>query len=176
MHRFSPDARYTILGLIEGIVISLGLGARTIVGQGDPAEISHVVINAGLFAALTNLVTSFFTEQFDARRNLLNVERMLVVARPERVFATDLYRAAWRRALLSSLTYAVASFAGAAIPMLPLVLVPQARATGLVVPMLTLGVLGFVLGRRSASVGLLWALGLVAAGGLVTVVGVRFPV
>jgi predicted membrane protein (TIGR00267 family) len=176
MQRFKLSTRYAVLGLIEGIVISLGLGAKTIFSASEPTNLGHVVINAGVFAALTNLTTSFFTEQFEVRRDLLNVQRMLVVSKPERVFGTDLYRANRQRALLRSLTYAATSFAGAAIPMVPLAVVPGMRAMGLVVPLVTLFGLGFYLGRRGAGNALVWALAMVGAGVIVTAVGVRFPV
>lgn len=176
MHGFAPDSRYAVLGMIEGIVIALGLGAGTILSRGEPANFGHVVINAGVFAALTNFATSFFTEQFQVRRELLNVERMLLVSKPGRVFGTDLYRSNRRRALLRSLTFAATSFVGAAIPMLPIVVLPRLSWIGLFVPLATLFVLGFLLGRKGAGTPVLWAFGLVAAGVLVTAVGVRFPV
>jgi predicted membrane protein (TIGR00267 family) len=176
MQRFKLSTRYSVLGLIEGIVISLGLGAKVIFSSSQPTDLGHIVINAGVFAALTNLTTSLFTEQFEVRRDLLRAERMLVVSKPNRVFGTDLYRANRQRALFHSLTYAATSFAGAAIPMIPVAIVPQMRLVGVAVPLLTLFGLGFFLARRSAAKALIWGLGLVGAGVIVTIVGVRFPV
>jgi predicted membrane protein (TIGR00267 family) len=176
IRRLELDPRYLLLGLTDGIIMALGLGAKAIFGDASAGHLGRVAINAGVFASVTNLATSLFTEQYQTRRELLAIERQLVISERGRLLRTGLFRTGRRRALMRSAVHAGTAFFGAAIPLLPALALPNAPWIGLVVPLGALFVLGTSLGRRGAGRPLFWGLGMILAGVVVTVVGERFPV
>jgi predicted membrane protein (TIGR00267 family) len=169
------DPRYAVLGIIDGIIIALGLGAKIIFASRVPANIGNIVLDAGVFAAITNLTTSFFTEMHQARTELLEVERKMLIPERGRLFRTALYQSGRLKALLRAFSFSVTAFAGASIPLLPVLFVRHQPLVGLLMPLAALFGLGFYLGRKGAGNALLWAFGMVAAGMLVTLVGRFFP-
>jgi predicted membrane protein (TIGR00267 family) len=176
IRRLDLDPRYLLLGLTDGIIMSLGLGARVILNGTDAGHLGRVALNAGVFAAVTNLATSLFTEQYQARREVLAMERQLVISERGRLLRTGLYRTERRRALMRSVVHAGTAFLGAAIPLLSALALPGAVWIDLVVPLAALWVLGFALGRKGAGRPVAWAVGMVCAGIVVTVIGERFAV
>ncbi len=173
--RLPLDPRYATLGLIDGIIIALGLGARVILSARVPSGVGNIVLDAGIFAAITNLVTSIFTELHQTRAELLDVERKMVISERGRLFGTALYRAGQLRALNRALSFSLTAFAGASIPLLPVIFLQGEPFFGLLVPLLSLFILGFYLGRKGAGNPVLWGVAMVLAGALVTVVGRIFP-
>jgi len=169
------DARYAVLGLIDGIIIALGLGAKIIFASRVSGEIGNVILYAGVFAAVTNLTTSFFTELHQARVDLLEVERKMVISERGRFLRTALHRAGQRRALIRALNFSVTAFVGASIPLLPVLFLRREPLVGLLVPLISLFALGLYLGHKGAGRPVFWASGMTLAGVAVIVVGRFFP-
>ncbi len=172
--RFPLDPHYAVLGLIEGIIIALGLSAKALLGPGDVAG-GNIVLNSGIFAAVVNLTTSLFTELHEARADLLDIERKLVISERGRLFRTALQRSGRMRAVGRAGTYALTSFAGAVIPLLPIYFTRGEPFLALIPPLLTLFALGFYLGRETIGSPIFWALGMTSTGVLVGLVGLFFP-
>ena len=168
------DSRYAVLGLTEGIVLALGFGAR-IVFVPQEVTVGNVVLNAGVLAAVVNLVMSLFTELYQQRAELLDIERKMVISDMGRYFHTALYRTVQLRTLSRAASYSISAFAGAAILFIPLSVVRQQPLLGLLIPLACLFGLGFYLGRQAAGNPVIWAIGMVSAGLVVTVVGLLFP-
>jgi predicted membrane protein (TIGR00267 family) len=169
------DTRYATLGVIEGIILALGLGAKILLVPGQ-ATAGNVILNAGILAAVIDLITSFFTELYQEREHLLTVERQMVISQRGWLLRTSLYQHALRRVAERSATYAIAAFVGASIPLLPIFILPHLLLLGLLLPLGLLFILGFFLGKSVAGSPLVWGAGMVAAGLFVTFVGLVFPV
>ena len=169
------DARYAVLGLIEGIVVALGFGARLIFAPGE-ASAGNAVLNAGLLTATVNLITSLFAELHEERAELLDIERKMVISERGHLFRTALYRAAQIRTLTRAVNFSVSAFVGASILIIPLRFVREEPLLGLLLPLIALFILGAYLGRQAASNPILWGAGMMLAGVLVTIVGRYFPV
>jgi predicted membrane protein (TIGR00267 family) len=168
------DPRYAILGLIEGIIVALGLGAKHIFTPGEPA-VGNTIINAGVITALINLITSFFTELQQERTDLLEIERKMVISQRGKLLHTALYRAAQARVLSRALSYSTSAFLGACVLLVPTYFARQAPLLGMLFPLVLLFAFGLYLGRRSAGNPIAWGAGMVFAGIMVTVVGFFFP-
>jgi len=169
------ETRYAILGVIEGIILAMGLGAKMLLAPGGVTP-SNVILNAGILAAVIDLITSFFTELYQERAQLLNIQRQMVISQRGWFLRTSLYQHALSRVAQRSTTYSIAAFAGASIPLLPIYVLPNLPLLGLLLPLSLLFVLGFLMGKSAAGSPLIWGTGMVAAGLIVTVVGLVFPV
>ena len=172
--RFPLDPHYAVLGLIEGIIIALGLSSKALLGPSDVAG-GNIVLNSGIFAAVVNLTTSLFTELHEARADLLDIERKLVISDRGRLFRTALYRAGRIQALFRAGTYGMTAFVGAFIPLVPLYFTWGEPVFGLLLPLVSLFVLGFYLGRDTVGNPLVWGAGMTLAGVLVGLIGLFFP-
>ena len=172
--RFPLDPHYAVLGLTEGIIVALGLGAKYIF---EPADVQggNIVLNSGIFAAVVNLTTSLFTELHEARADLLNIERKMVISQRGKLFRTALYRTGRRRALGKAASYGATAFVGASIPLIPVYFTSRTPFLGLLLPLLSLFGLGFYLGRGTIGNPFLWGAGMTLAGIFVGVVGLFFP-
>jgi predicted membrane protein (TIGR00267 family) len=173
--RVHLDPRYAILGLIEGIILALGLGARGLFDPND-VNVGNAILNAGVLAAVINLITSFSTELYQERATLLEMERKMVISQRGKYFHTALYRAAQLRTLGRAVSYSLSALAGAATLLVPVHLVPHSLLVGLLVPLLLLFALGLYLGRSTAGSPAVWGTGMVLAGVIAVVVGRILPV
>ena len=172
--RLHLDTRYTVLGLIDGIILALGLGAK-VLSASDVSGAFNAFINAGILAAVSNLATAYVTELHRERADLLLTERKMVISERGRLFHTALYRSAQLRTLRRAASYSVAAFAGAFVSLLPIRFVYHQPLLEILLPLLLLFALGFYLGRKTAGRSIIWGLAMVLAGVLVTVVGLLFP-
>jgi predicted membrane protein (TIGR00267 family) len=169
------DTRYAILGVIEGIILALALGAKILLASSSGTP-TNVILNAGILAAVTDLITSFFTELYQEREHLLDIERIMVISQRGWILRTTLYQRALRRVIERSATYSICAFIGASVPLLPLYIVPRLTLVILILPLGVLFVLGSVLGKFTAGNPVIWGTSMVAAGVFVTLVGLTFPV
>jgi predicted membrane protein (TIGR00267 family) len=168
------DPRYAILGLLEGIIVALGLGAKALFG---PAETSpmHLVVNAGVISGVINLTTSWFTELYHERAELLEIERKMVISERGHYLGTALYRTRRLQTLYRSLCFGGSAFVGAAILLPAIYLTPDKPWLALTVPLAVLFLLGCYLGHRTAGRAIVWGLSMAIAGVCMTVVGLLFP-
>lgn len=159
------------LGISDGILNALILASGTVLrGVGLSLGLS---IRVGVVALCSSLVTVFVAEYTAYRSDLIQAERQLLFTRSGRLAATSLGRAVLRDAFAAAAVAGIASFAGAALPLVIGAMVPSASWTALVASVMALGLLGLALathvgGRRS-----LWATGLVISGIIVTIVGAK---
>jgi predicted membrane protein (TIGR00267 family) len=167
------DPRYLILGLVEGTIVGLGLGARVIFSP-EPA-VANAVLNAGVITSTVNLITAFFAELHQERAHLLDLERKMVISQRGYYFHTALYHAAQLRVLKGAITNSASSFAGAAVLFLSVPFIRIQPLLGLLPPLILLFVLGLYFGHQVAGNRWIWGMGMVLAGAVVTVVGLFFP-
>lgn len=142
--------------VLRGVGVSLGLGARV-----------------GVAALCSAVLTVFVAEYAEYRSQLIRAERQLLFTRSGRLAATSLGRSVRRDAIAVAAVAGLASFAGAALPLAIGALLPTATWTALVTSVAALGGLGVLLavhvgGRRSV-----WAFGLITAGVVVVIIGVK---
>lgn len=161
----------TALGVSDGILNALTLASATVLhGVGLNLDLGGRV---GIVALCSAVLTIFVAEYAQYRLELIRAERQLLFTRSGRLAATSLGRAVLKDAATVAAVAGIASFAGAALPLVTGALLPTATWVALAVSVVALGGLGVLLavhvgGRRSV-----WAAGLLIAGIAVTVIGVK---
>lgn len=159
------------LGVSDGILNALTLAAATVLhGVGLSVRLSARV---GIVAFASAVLTLFVAEYAQNRLELIRAERQLMFTRSGRLAATSLGRAVFRDSIAVATVAGTASFAGAALPLVIGALLPRLSWVALVVSAATLGGLGVVLANHVGGRRVMWALSLVVAGVIVTVIGVQ---
>jgi len=141
--------RYLVLNAFDGAMASLGFVAGYFAGGGASAQSAFKgVVAAGFAMALSGLLSAFFTEAAEQRRELEALERALM----RKLDGTLLEESRLLSVALAALVNALAPLAGALVVAAPL-WGPVAEALGgvaawvsLAVALTTLFALGFVLG------------------------------
>lgn len=159
------------LGVSDGILNALTLAAATVLhGVGLSLQLSARV---GLVAFVSAVVTLFVAEYTQNRVELLRAERQLMFTQSGRLAATSLGRAVFRDSITAAVVAGGSSFTGAALPLIIGTLLPRLSWLALVVSVAALGGLGVVLGTHVGGRRILWAVALVVAGIIVTIIGVQ---
>jgi predicted membrane protein (TIGR00267 family) len=172
--RLGLDPRYAMLGFLEGIIVALGLGAKAVL---DPTETNaaHIVLNAGVITAVINFTTSWFTELYHERAELLELERKMVISQRGHYLRTALYRTRLVHTLYRAASFGVSALVGASTLLPAVFLFSGAPLLGLVVPLSLLFAIGSALGHKTAGRPIIWGSSMVLAGICVTFVGLLFP-
>lgn len=160
-----------VLGVSDGILNSLTLASATVL-RGSGLTVS-LGLRVGVVALASAWFTLFVAEYAQYRLELVHAERQLMFTGSGRLAATHLGRAVAKDATIESTVAAVASFVGASLPLIGGAALPRASWTALAVSVSALGVLGALLAASVGGRRLVWALALVAAGCVVTVIGVE---
>lgn len=131
-----------------------------------------LALRVGTAALVTSAFTMFVADYAERRSSLVRASRQLNMTEPGRLAATQLGRQAFRESAVAMTVAAGASLAGAALPLLigAVPLVPSWTVLALAIG--ALGVLGWALGGLLSAHRLRWAIGMLAGGGVVTVIGV----
>lgn len=159
------------LGVSDGIINALTLAAASVLhGVGLSLRLSARV---GVVALVSAVVTLFVAEYTQNRVELLRAERQLMFTQSGRLAATSLGRAVFRDSIAAAIVAGASSFAGAALPLFMGTLLPRLSWVALVASAAALGGLGVVLGSHVGGRRTLWAISLVVAGVIVTIIGVQ---
>ena len=172
--RLRPRGRVlfaVVLGVSDGILNALTLASATVLhGVGLDLDLG---VRVGVVAMASAWFTLFVAEYAQYRSELARAERQLMFTRSGRLAATNLGRAVIRDALVGATAAAASSFVGAAIPLTLGALLPGATWMALVVSVAALGVLGGLLAASGGGRRPVWVAGLIFAGVVVTVIGVK---
>lgn len=159
------------LGVSDGILNALILASARVL-RGDGLNLG-LGARVGVAALCSAALTVFVAEYAEYRSDLIRAERQLLFTRSGRLAATALGRAVLRDAVAVATVAGMASFAGAALPLVIGALVPAASWTALAVSVAALGGLGVLLARNVGGRRSVWAAGLIIAGIVVTIIGVE---
>lgn len=158
------------LGVSDGILNALILASATVLrGVGLKVDLGGRV---GVVALCSAVLTVFVAEYAQYRAELMRAERQLLFTSSGRLAATSLGKAVLRDAATVAVVAGIASFAGAALPLVVGALLPGATWVALVLSIAALGGLGVVLSVQVGGRRAVWAASLVLAGIAVTIVGV----
>lgn len=159
------------LGVSDGILNALTLAAATVVhGTGLSLRLSARI---GVVALASAVVTLFVAEYTQNRLELLRAERQLMFTRSGRLAATSLGRAVLRDSSVAATLAGMSSFVGAALPLVVGAMLPRLSWVALAVSAITLAGLGVLLANHVGGRRIVWAVVLVVAGIVVTVIGVQ---
>ncbi|ORA85598.1 hypothetical protein K3U93_00750 [Mycobacterium malmoense] len=159
------------LGVSDGILNALTLASATVLrGVGLSLGLSARV---GIVAFASAVLTLFVAEYSQNRLELVRAERQLMFTRSGRLAATNLGRSVLRDSVASATVAGTSSFAGAALPLVMGTLLPRMSWIALVASAGALGCLGVLLAKHVGGRRIVWALGLVVAAVVVTIIGVQ---
>jgi predicted membrane protein (TIGR00267 family) len=161
-----------VIGLVDGILTALILAAGKVAGAGESIYLSdllRVAVVASVSAAFT-----FFVAQYSRfRHELVHAERHLTLGSRGPLVKTQLGRAVLLESVAGSFVSGGCSFVGAVLPLLFAMIRPGATSVSLGAPIVALGVLGGFLGRSVYGNVLLWAIGLMSVGVVLTYIGIE---
>lgn len=160
----------TALGVSDGILNALTLASATVLhGVGLNMELGARV---GAVAFCSAVLTVFVAEYAQYRVELIRAERQLLFTHSGRLAATNLGRAVLKDAVSVAAVAGISSFAGAALPLVIGAMLVEVSWIALVASVLALAGLGVILSGQVGGRRWVWAVSLIIAGILVTIVGV----
>lgn len=160
-----------VLGLSDGILNSLTLASAAIL-KGSGLDLA-LGLRVGIVALVSAWFTLFVAEYAQYRMELADAERQLMFTRSGRLATTTLGAAVIRDAAIESAVAAVASFVGASMPLFIGACLPGVRWMALAASITALGAMGEVLAVNVGGRKVVWIFGLVVAGIVVTVIGLK---
>ena len=164
-----------VLGLTDGILTALTLAAGQLTEPSFQMPIGRALRIAA--AALVSGAFVFYVAHYaQLRRELLRAEKQLNVLSSGHLATTRLGRSVLIEAVSTAVLSSTASFAGALIPLVSDVLLPQFRWGAVAASIVALGFLGIGLARSVRGSYYRWCIGLMVGGLLVSVVGVKLHI
>jgi len=164
-----------VIGLVDGILTALTLAAGRVVGSSAPIDLSLALrISAG--ASLSGAFIFFTAEYARLRRELAHAERQLMLTPRGRMAATKLGGAVFRETVTGALISSTCSFLGALLPLVIGSSLPERSWLAIVAAIFALGALGAGLARLVYGNPLRWAVVLIVAGSLLSLLGIRLHI
>jgi predicted membrane protein (TIGR00267 family) len=161
-----------VIGLVDGILTSLVLAAGKVMSVGELIQlpdVARVAVVASISAAFT-----FFVAQYSRfRHELVHAEKHLTLGSRGPLVKTQLGRAVFIESVIGSVISGACSFVGAVLPLLFAMIRPGETWLSIGAPIATLGFFGGFLGRSVYGNALLWAIGLMSIGAVLTFVGLK---
>jgi len=174
------SARFTVLplvlGLTDGLLNALTLAAAAILGGAAGGLSVSLALRVGIAALVTAGFTMFVADYAERRSRLVRSSRQLNLTEPGRLAATSLGRAVAVESAWATLVAALASFAGAAAPLLVGALLPVAAPLTIAGTIALLGFLGWAIGDVLSGRRWRWTLAMVLGGVAVTALGVALDI
>jgi len=159
-----------VMGIVDGILTAMVLAAGRLLGRGAPVNL-EVALRVAAGALATAGFVFFIARYVEYRGRLVRAEFQLNLTEHGRLAATNLGRSVLRDASFEALISGVCSFVGAALPLAIAVVLPSQPLLTIALPIVLLGLLGLALGKVVKGSPLLWAVGLLFGGMLMTAVG-----
>ncbi len=164
-----------VIGLADGILTSLTLAADKIVGSHEPID-STLALRISAATALVGVFIFFVAEYVRLRGELVHAEFHLNLTSHGHLATTQLGRMVFRDTLMGTVISGAFSFLGALLPLMSGIVLPGLRWLPIAVAIIALGLLGVGLARSVYGNAIRWAIALVIAGILLTIVGVKLHV
>lgn len=162
------------LGVADGIVNALTLASGAVL-SGTGLDVV-LALRVGAVALVTAVFTVFVAEYAQLRAELAGAARALSLTSSGQLASTQLGRQVFREAATASVVASLASFAGAAVPLLCGALFHGLGWLALVVSVVALGALGAALARAVGGHRLRWVTALVVMGVAVAALGTQLDI
>jgi len=164
-----------VIGLVDGILTALTLAAGRVMSSTASIDVPLALrISAG--ASLSGAFIFFTAEYARLRGELAHAERQLMLTPRGRLAATKLGGAVFRDTVGGAATSSICSFLGALAPLIVGSLLPGRSWLAIVTAIIALGALGAGLARLVYGNSLRWAVVLMIAGGLLSLVGIELHI
>jgi predicted membrane protein (TIGR00267 family) len=161
-----------VIGLVDGILTALILAAGKVVAVGDSIHFFDV-LRVAVVASFSAAFTLFVAQYSRFRHELVHAEKHLTLGSRGSLVKTRLGRTVLAESVVGSFVSGGCSFVGAVFPLLFAMIQPGAAWLSLGGPMIALGLLGAFLGRSVHGNAILWAVGLMAIGLVLSFVGTK---
>ncbi len=163
--------RYIVLGILDGLITSMVLSAKALLGISQLDFSTAIAIMA--IASGINALVGFTAEYAQSRAEMVEMEEKLG-ARRGTLVRSAVHVSALRDAFVSAARYGATSIAGAAIPLLPTIAVgPMA---GLASAYTAVALLSVALSRLTGGFSATWMVMLLMVTSVGLVLGVMFPI
>jgi VIT1/CCC1 family predicted Fe2+/Mn2+ transporter len=164
-----------LIGVVDGILTALTLAAGRVLSVADALD-STLAFRISAASALSGALVFFVAEYARQRGELVRAERQLSLTAHGRLAATRLGRAALYDAASGAALAIICNFLGALVPLLIGVALPSVSWLAAVVAIAILGALGIGIARAIYWNPLRWAMVLMLAGALLTLIGVQLHI
>jgi predicted membrane protein (TIGR00267 family) len=161
-----------VIGLVDGILTALVLAAGKVIAAGASIHLPDV-LRVAVVASISAAFTFFVAQYSRFRHELVHAAKHLTLHSRGWLAKTQLGRIVFREAVMGSVVSGLCSFMGAVFPLLFAMIKPGAPWLSIGAPIGALGLLGGFLGRSAYGNPLLWAIGLMSIGAVLTFVGIK---
>jgi predicted membrane protein (TIGR00267 family) len=164
-----------VIGFTDGILTALTLAAGRVVSAHNPIDLS-LALRISAAASLSGMFIFFTAEYARLRTELVRAERQLNLTAHGPLAATQLGKAVLRDTLRAAAISNVCSFLGALFPLLSGILLPRPSWLAVVVAIFALGALGAGIATTVYGNLMRWAVALMAAGVVLSLVGMELHI
>lgn len=164
-----------VAGWCDGILTALTLASGKLLEANIPIDFS-LALRVATAAAVSGGFILFVAHYAELRGELVEAERQLNLMSRGRFATTRLGRAVLREAVLGSLIAGICSFCGALLPLMVGALLPDQSWCAIAVALVTLALLGGVLGKVVYGSPLRWSVALLLSGMLLAYVGLQLDI
>jgi VIT1/CCC1 family predicted Fe2+/Mn2+ transporter len=181
MKRVSPSRLFRahqfafLIGLSDGILTALTLAAGSVVGSHAPIRM-QLALRIAAASSLSGTFVFFTAEYAKLRGELVHAERQLSLTSHGRLAATRLGRAVLLESLFGATLASICNFVGALFPLLVGAVLPGPPWLAAIAAIVALGVVGVVIAYSVHGNPFRWTIGLMMAGGLLTIAGAQLHV
>jgi predicted membrane protein (TIGR00267 family) len=164
-----------VIGLVDGILTALILAAGKVV-ESKAAIHFDDVIRVAIVASISAAFTFFVAQYSRFRHELVHAEKHLTLGSRGRLAKTQLGRAVLLESIVGSVVSGSCSFIGAMFPLLFATIWSGLSWLSIGAALVVLGLLGAILGRSAYGNAILWAIGLMSVGVVLTFVGLKLHI
>ncbi len=164
-----------MLGFIDGILTALTLTAGRLLEPGATADYG-LALRVAIASFASGIFVFFVAKYAELRGKLLRQGRELNLASSKKLINTVLGRKILVSSFVDAAISGVAGFVGAYFPLLIAAIIPTLPWFTFSISLAILGVVGFILGREVGKRPILWIIGLLAGGIIITAIGVELHI
>jgi len=160
-----------VLGITDGVLTALALAAGAILRGTADGVGADLAMRVGVVSCVTAAFTLFVADYAERRSRLVRASRQLNLTEPGRLAATNLGRIVVRESATAAAVASVASFAGAALPLLLGAVLPTPPWVTIAIAIAVLGALGWCIGAMLSAGRTRWTVAMLLGGVVVAVIG-----
>jgi VIT1/CCC1 family predicted Fe2+/Mn2+ transporter len=164
-----------VIGVCDGILTALTLAAGSVISSPAPLRM-QLALRIAAASALSGTFVFFTAEYSKLRGELVHAERQLSLTQHGRLAATRLGRTVLIEGLEKAGISSVCNFAGALFPLALGAILPGPAWLAIAAAIVALGLLGAAIAHSVHGNHFRWVIGLMAAGGILTLAGSRLHV